>query len=233
MQQECNWTGFYIGAHVGYGWNDYKWVDADTAATSPGEPPEIDTSGPSVMVEGNAEGVIAGGTLGYNYQFGRHFVIGVEGEFSFSDVSDTTDVHDEERTFADRFETDSNWVGTFALRLGFAWHKLLFYAKGGGAVTDQDYSLNHHVFASLEDEENAHTDRFSADQTWVSPMAGGGLEYMITCHWTLKAEYQCLFWGKDDITGTMVEDATGPERETFEVDLKNQHTVKVGLNYKF
>ena len=22
-QPECNWTGFYIGAHVGYGWNDF------------------------------------------------------------------------------------------------------------------------------------------------------------------------------------------------------------------
>src|ERR1700730_15494151 len=82
VQENCNWTGFYIGAHVGYGWNDLKWTDTDTAAFSPGSPPSIDTSGPEVLVEQSADGVIAGGTIGYNYQFGRHWVIGAEGEFS-------------------------------------------------------------------------------------------------------------------------------------------------------
>src|SRR3982074_1307979 len=73
VQQECNWTGFYIGAHVGYGWNDLKWADTD---------PDIDGEGPGrkILVEQSADGVIAGGTIGYNSQFGRHFVIGAEGE---------------------------------------------------------------------------------------------------------------------------------------------------------
>lgn len=33
---------------------------------------------------------------------------------------------------------------------------------------------------------------------------------MLTRHWTLKAEYQCLILGKDDIVGTNVE--AGAER---------------------
>ena len=237
VEEHCNWTGFYIGAHVGYGWNDLKWTDTDTAAFSPGSPPSIDTSGPEVLVEQSADGVIAGGTIGYNYQFGRHWVIGAEGEFSFSDVSATSHVFNE--AYTNRFETNSEWVGTFALRAGFAWNKVLFYVKGGGAVTHQEYSLVHNVFAGPDDEppfafENAHVDRFEADQTWVAPLAGAGIEYMITCHWSVKGEYQAVFFGKDDITGTNVEDSdSGAEPETYEFDLTHQDSVRFGINYKF
>src|ERR1700737_5293200 len=98
VQQECNWTGFYIGAHVGYGWNDLKWSDTD---------PDIDGEGPGpeILVEQSADGVIAGGTIGYNYQFGRHFVIGAEGDFSWSNVGDTSSVHTE--SFTNRLRTDN------------------------------------------------------------------------------------------------------------------------------
>src|ERR1700736_3325096 len=144
VQEQCNWTGFYIGAHVGYGWNDLKWTDTDTSTFSPGSTSEgPDLQGPEVLVEQSANGIIAGGTIGYNYQFGRHFLIGAEGEFSYSDVSDSSSVHTE--SFTNDFQTNSDWVGTFALRLGFVWNKFLFFAKGGGAVTHQEYSLNHTV----------------------------------------------------------------------------------------
>ena len=229
QQPECNWTGFYIGLHVGYGWNDLKWTDTDTDTFSPGSPPgPPDLLGPEVLVEQSAGGVIAGGTIGYNFQFGHHWVIGAVGEFSFNDVSDSSSVHTE--SFTNDFQTNSEWEGTFAGRLGFAWNKALFYAKGGGAVLQQNYSLRHTV---LDEGPGNHVDHFDADQTWFSPMVGGGFEYMLTCHWTLKAEYQCLILGKDDIVGTNVEADTGPERETYEVDLKNQHSVRFGLNYKF
>jgi outer membrane immunogenic protein len=229
IEQECNWTGFYIGAHVGYGWNNLKWTDTDTSTftlESDTEPP--DRSGPEVLVEQSANGIIAGGTIGYNYQFGRHWVIGAEGEFSYSDVSDSSSVHTE--SFTNAFETNSDWVGTFALRAGFAWKKLLFYVKGGGAVTHQEYKLNHTV---LDEGSPNPVDRFNADNTWVAPMAGGGIEYMINCHWSVKAEYQAVFLGKDDISGTNVEASTGAESESYEIDLKHQDSVRVGLNYKF
>ena len=224
---ECNWTGFYIGAHVGYGWGDLKWTDTDTSTFPDGPGAFPGPEGPEVLVEQSADGVIAGGQLGYNYQFG-HFVIGAEGEFSYSDVSDSSSVHTE--SFTNAFETNSQWVGTFGLRLGFAWNRFLFYVKGGGAVTHQDYSLRHTV---LDEGPNNPVDRFGADNTWVSPLVGTGVEYAINCHWSVKAEYTYLYFGKDDITGTNVEADGGPESESYEIDLKHQNTVRVGLNYKF
>jgi outer membrane immunogenic protein len=228
VQQQCNWTGFYIGAHVGYGWNDLKWTDTDTSTFSPGSPGEgPDLQGNEVLVEQSADGVIAGGQIGYNYQFG-HFVIGAEGDFSYSNVSDSSSVHTE--SFTNDFETNSQWMGTFGLRLGYAWSHFLFYAKGAGAVTHQDYSLRHTV---LDEGSGNHVDRFSADNTWVSPLVGAGIEYAINCHWSVKVEYNYLFLGKNNITGTNVEADTGPESESYEVDSKHQNTVRFGLNYKF
>src|ERR1700694_5516415 len=92
VEENCNWTGFYIGVHVGYGWGDYKWADTDTNTFSfeGTDPPDL--SGPSILVEGGAGGGLAGGQRGYNYQFGRHFVVGVEGEFSYPEVSDPSTV---------------------------------------------------------------------------------------------------------------------------------------------
>ena len=231
VEEHCNWTGFYIGVHVGYGWGDYKWADTDTNTFSfeGTDPPDL--SGPSILVEGSADGVIAGGQLGYNYQFGRHFVVGVEGEFSYSDVSDTSSVTTE--SFINRFETNSDWLGTIGLRAVFAWSRFLFYAKGGGAFAHHDFSLTHAV---TDEGVNNHTERFHADGTHVGPMVGGGLEYCITRHWSAKVEYMRMFLEKNDIGGTNVENditPAPPEPEQYEMDLKRVDTVRFGLNYKF
>ena len=58
------WTGFYLGAHAGYGWGD-----ADTNASDP-----------------DLDGFLGGAQAGYNYQFDNNIVIGVEGDWSWSGV---------------------------------------------------------------------------------------------------------------------------------------------------
>ena len=64
-----NWTGFYIGANGGYGWGSSDW------------------KAPVVSVK--PKGWLAGGTIGYNYQMGS-FVWGLEGDFDWADVADST-----------------------------------------------------------------------------------------------------------------------------------------------
>jgi outer membrane immunogenic protein len=68
-----SWTGFYVGANIGYGWGNAKsgLIDLpDTAFVSslPGH-------------SGNMNGVIGGGQIGYNWQMGNT-VFGLEGDFS-------------------------------------------------------------------------------------------------------------------------------------------------------
>jgi len=60
-----NWSGFYAGVNVGYGWNGAANTDLDPS------------------------GVIGGGQFGYNFQSG-HFVFGVETDFEGAGISDSS-----------------------------------------------------------------------------------------------------------------------------------------------
>ena len=63
-----DWTGFYIGGHVGYGWADKDWRDAFGLATTH-----------------KADGFLGGGQVGFNYQINQ-FVLGVEGDVSWANL---------------------------------------------------------------------------------------------------------------------------------------------------
>ena len=66
---------------------------------------------------------------------------------------------------------------------------------------------------------------------------GGGVEYMINCHWSAKLEYKHLFLGRNHIHGSTIETFDGDVSETAEQETykskAEQDTVQVGLNYKF
>ena len=58
-----DWTGFYIGGHVGYGWADKTWQDSFGL----------------FGVSQEANGFLGGLQGGFNYQIGQ-FVVGAEGD---------------------------------------------------------------------------------------------------------------------------------------------------------
>ena len=63
-----NWTGFYFGGHVGYGWGD-------------------------TAVGGDVDGFLGGVQLGYNWQLSRNWVFGVEADISGTDINNAVPVH--------------------------------------------------------------------------------------------------------------------------------------------
>jgi outer membrane immunogenic protein len=113
--QAVNWTGFYIGAHLGSAWSDAEWTDP--------------VSGLSNNLSN--VGVSGGAQLGFNYQFDS-MVFGLEGDFSGMSLSTSgTDaagfVH----------STSTYWTSTVTGRLGYAIDRALFFAKGGAAFADE------------------------------------------------------------------------------------------------
>src|SRR5690242_19913472 len=62
-----NWTGFYIGAHIGAGWgtSDTTFVDNTSAAFPAG----------TALNSLKTRGVLGGGQIGYNFQ-SQNFVFG-------------------------------------------------------------------------------------------------------------------------------------------------------------
>src|SRR4051794_32941278 len=66
-----NWTGFYIGGHVGWGWTDVGSVQLapGTAAFPTG----------TVYSGNNLSGFLGGVQGGFNWQVSPNIVLGVEG----------------------------------------------------------------------------------------------------------------------------------------------------------
>lgn len=68
------WSGFYVGAHGGYGWGANRFTDDATGVSGKYEP----------------SGGFGGVQLGYNSQFAPHWLIGGEFDFSAGKLSDNT-----------------------------------------------------------------------------------------------------------------------------------------------
>jgi outer membrane immunogenic protein len=107
------WTGFYVGAHGGYGWSRFSG-NGD---------------------ERTAKGWLAGVQGGYNYQIGQ-FIVGVEAEYSWADVKYETPL------FGGTLTLKNDYFATAAARLGYAFDRSLVYAKVGGAWTRDKWDAN-------------------------------------------------------------------------------------------
>ena len=216
----CTWTGFYIGGQAGFGGGDVSWKDTDF-----GDKEFIAHQEPS--------GVILGGQLGYNRQFGQYLVLGLEGEFAYSDISSgqlssPNGDNDEQDTVHIR----NNWTGNIGMRIGFTSmnNRLLVYGKGGAAFERWEYDWTHQE-NSQSNPPGEPPDTFGTKEWRVAPMVGFGLEYAITCHWSAKVEYKHLFLGTRTLSDTRI-DGGSPEEESYDFE-NHQDSVTIGANYKF
>ena len=166
-----NWTGCYIGGHVGYGWGRKDWLHTEDHGV-PVVPPEP-------FGQDDPDGAVVGGQLGCNYQTGS-FVFGVEGDGAWSGLKGS------HVPFAgDLQESSVEWIATITGRVGFAWDRTLLYVKGGGAWAGDKFSETFNGFLN------------TADQTRSGWIVGGGIEYAFAGNWTAKVEYNYLDFGNE------------------------------------
>jgi outer membrane immunogenic protein len=115
-----NWTGFYVGGHVGYLWGRTH-VEEDGIVTEDGAP---------------TDGVIGGALAGYNWQYNQ-FVFGLEGDFGWTNAHGTgatpAPIIVPPNTY------DFNWTSHVRGRLGYAADRWLFFVAGGLAIADFDF----------------------------------------------------------------------------------------------
>ncbi len=109
-------------------------------------------------------------------------------------------------------------LGSVTGRVGYTWGPGLVYVKGGYAYSDNNETLTTlagapAIFAFDSNHSNGYT-------------VGGGLEYMFAPNWSAKAEYQYYNFG----SSRFVTPAQLIPLGSFTTD---DHTVKVGVNYRF
>src|SRR5882724_10897274 len=164
-----DWSGFYIGANGGWGQSRNSWdVQQFNGVSFP---------------EGanNGNGGTIGGQVGYRWQAGT-WVFGVEAQGNWADFHGSNVI-----PLAAAFTNDTrvDAFGLFTGQVGYAANNVLFYLKGGAAVTSDRYR----VLATGTGISLAN----SVDDTRWGGVVGVGLEYGFAPNWSAGIEYDHMF----------------------------------------
>ena len=132
-----------------------------------------------------------------------HLVLGIEADIQGAGI-------DASSTYAGKaYSSELDYFGTVRGRIGYAFDRALVYGTGGFA------------YGGLKKSSNATGTVESFDSTATGWVVGGGLEYKITPVWSVKAEYQYIDLGSNDLTGFK-----GQKDDDY-------HTIRGGVNYHF
>jgi len=223
-----DWTGFYVGAHGGLGFDHYGFKYAV-------EVPGANFTGTDGI---DGFGPILGLQVGFNYQIPLSalpvvntlpggLVLGAEidnswtgiyGDTTGSGIPPTTQAL---VTFGGRFVN----IGTARIRIGYALDRFLFYVTGGFAygISKTYYHLTtpagYQAFGTSSDTRSGIPPRIGS--------LGVGVEYAVTPSWTVRAEYfydgiNAHYEVFNPSAGAMVGFGT---RTMY-------HTGRLGVNYK-
>ncbi|WP_442753951.1 outer membrane protein [Methylocystis sp. JAN1] len=216
------WTGFYGGLNVGGGWSANRINPASTALYVSPVTGTVYALPGGAWGGGNAGGVVGGGQLGYNYQFGSSFLVGVETDFQGTSMrsgrNNNWAVYPDPLVaggFLTPLSPAGNrgfaldWFGTVRGRAGWlVAPTLLAYGTGGFAYGDVSGGF------------------WNGARTRVGWTAGGGLEWLFVPNWSAKTEYLFTDLGNGG--------AQGPLSWNWGSRLHPQfHTVRAGVNYHF
>ena len=205
-----SWTGFYIGGNLGAGFNHGNITDTTLAAS---------------WGLNNKATFVGGGQVGANYQF-NSFVVGVEGDFDWfansNNSAGATVALPLGGTATLSGNSNGRWLTTVTGRLGYAFDRVLVYAKGGGAwVGNNNLTLTGPGGSVAFGTSSSNTG-------WV---AGGGLEYAFFNNWTAKVEYDYV--GLSNYTFTVPATSPVLPGDVFSTSSRNIQMVTVGVNYLF
>jgi len=248
-----DWTGFYAGVNVGYGWadRDLSFSPNDDAtrlwSAFNGIPPPTSF---------NTSGALGGLQFGYNRQLGAGWLVGLEADFAWSGIkgsgisSGALPPVPIPGPYSAPFDERIDWFGTVRARLGYLpTSTLLTYVTGGlayGQVTRSGSYINNSTVGftanGLPDNSGftcaSGATCFSGVSRDVTAgwTVGGGFEYALGERITLKAEYLYVSLAGTKITeralAVFVPGDT-PASISANVGRANFNTARVGLNYRF
>jgi outer membrane immunogenic protein len=203
-----DWSGFYIGANGGYGWSN-RCIDV-TAINGFGV---ADAEGCR-----NAGGGIAGGQVGYRWQWGQT-VFGLEAQGDWANLRNSN-----VSLFlpGDTWTSKTTALGLFTGQIGYAWNATLLYVKGGAAVANQQWNLTNTVTGI----GLAQTDR-----TRWGGTVGAGLEYGFAPNWSVGIEYDYL-WRVSD-SSTFLTPGNGNIASFTANTRSDVNMITARINYRF
>ena len=243
-----NWTGFYAGINGGYSWGRAETTFAPSVPIFP--TPAL------APVHQNVDGGLVGGQIGYNWQFDRRWVLGLEGDIQWTGEKSSTS----QTTVSPRYGAFSNglpnavgpdfnaiasqtaalaynlqWFATFRGRAGIlADPQTLLYATGGLAVGDFKYSAQTTTSAQVFTPGLAGTTPFGPPIV----LAGAAASSDTRLGWTLGAGVERKF--SSNWSGKLEYLYIDFGTRTYFAGTANQadvsfhdHIFRAGINYAF
>ncbi|MBV8926524.1 MAG: outer membrane beta-barrel protein [Bradyrhizobium sp.] len=178
-----DWSGFYVGANGGGAASHNCWTNTSVL----GVPTVPD--GPEGCHD--SIGLMFGGQAGYRWQL-ANLVLGVEGKGDWASISGTKV---SQFLIAPQIsnQTKIDAIGLLTGQVGYDWNNVLWYVKGGAAVT-------HDTFSGLLTVTGAPLD--SANETRWGGTVGAGVEIGFAPNWSVAFEYDHLFMGSSALNLT-------------------------------
>src|SRR5665213_3873496 len=254
-----SWTGFYLGGDVGMrAVQDDPSLRSATFVSSlnpvPFDELQVCQGDPTVhcVLDQRANGLAFRFSphAGYNWQFARDWVAGIEGDVGLGNQKTTLsgEAYPGSRGFINaglfffgdphyNFSVETKWDASVRARLGYLVSPTtLLYGTVGPEwmsikSTSTCSSLVSVSFPGVCVATGETPAVISHATTALGYTIGGGIESMLTANWILRAEYRYANFG--NISTTDVRSFPGGSTETVGYRINpTTHTLAVGVSYK-
>ncbi|MEM7748748.1 MAG: outer membrane beta-barrel protein, partial [Pseudomonadota bacterium] len=169
--ENSKFNGFYVGVTAGFGKSEFGDIEVSDGLSS-------------AIYDAEANGGVAGGYAGYNYQCGAA-VFGIEGDILWSGMGG-----DETQSISGvdyALDVSTKYLASIRGRLGYDTGFALLYGTAGVGFTKAEAELS-----------AAGTGLDSETETDAGLVFGGGIEGMVTETMSLRAEVLHYRFGDSD-----------------------------------
>jgi outer membrane immunogenic protein len=205
-----SWTGCHVGGHVGA-------VISQDSSTGPLENP----------TNFGEAGFVGGGQVGCDYQFAAGWVLGAEGQASWSSLSSSRPANVTFPalgvTVPGHYTVNNDFLASTTARLGYSFvDQWLVFARGGAAWTQEKID-NALILQGIPVDPNVTMTRLG----WT---VGTGAEWAFASQWSADIEYGFYEFGSH---GATLTDSVHRVFVNMRPLTDRLHTTTVGVNYHF
>ncbi len=192
-----NWSGLYAGGFVGTAHS--IWTIDFFRNNNHGH------------AELASDGLAGGAWIGYNWQVGPRWVLGVEGDLGWTNASQHNEIFDNDHT-----DSSIGPFGSIRGRVGYAVDRVMFFATAGLGWAQ--------ISQNIQKGRNAGEQVVWENQTDAGYVIGAGIDYAFDSRWIGRVEYLYSDYGK----------TTLQNRDGNQADFQNDMSLlRVGLSYRF
>ncbi len=211
-----DWSGVYVGGHVGGGWEKTTFSDPSATANMQNCCTGFTFAGGGQATDATAKSFLGGAQIGWMYQIGR-LVIGGDFDWSWTRLNGDggasllptfgTPPGAIPNFASESYSVSTKWTATATTTIGVASDRWMFYSKVGAAMSRHEYGLAINgqdtlvvlggppLFAVSTSAAPFGFSPANVSDRLVGWTVGTGVKWAITNSWFLNLEYDYMDFG--------------------------------------